>query len=167
VLRSADTWRYTYPDPSPFATGQGSGNPGPLPTNSFPARKASPERPVEYLGLSFRSSPDSFTSTPWSAASRNNLIKRGTFRAMPQAGMAFSTDFGSWFIDPGRNAEKSVSIDKRLDIPVLRQRIHDLDKQKQPGQTLDFQWDVGKCSRDLFGNQEVESRTVTYKKGLS
>src|SRR5262249_53918921 len=61
-------------------------------------------------------------------------------------------------------ADKAVSLDKRLDFPVWRERLRATANGKRPGDTLKMQWDVGKCAFDFWGNQEVDSKFVTYKK---
>jgi hypothetical protein len=73
-------------------------------------------------------------------------------------------DIGSFFVDPGNDADKAVPIDKRLNVGVLRSRMRATAAAKQPGQTLVITWDVGKCKFDFFGNQEVEQRRLTYQK---
>jgi hypothetical protein len=73
-------------------------------------------------------------------------------------------DLGSWLIDPFNDADKSVGIDKRFNFPVWLQNVRNVAGAKKPGETLSMQWDIGKCTYDFMGRQEVESRTIVYKK---
>jgi hypothetical protein len=80
------------------------------------------------------------------------------------SGEGFLYDLGAWFLDPGNEADKAVSLDKRFDLAVWRQHLREVANGKQPGDTLKMQWDVGRCAFDFFGHQEVDTKYVTYKK---
>ncbi len=73
-------------------------------------------------------------------------------------------DLGAWLLDPFRSAEKSVSIDKRFNLPVWRERIRTEANKLKPGDIFKMTWDIGLCSFDVFGNQEIEQREITYTK---
>lgn len=92
-------------------------------------------------------------------AQKEGYVPRGA-----PSGLGWVYDLGSWFIDPGNDADKSVPIDKRLNVGVLRGRMRATANAKKPGETLVIAWDVGLCKFDFFGNQEVEQRRVTYQK---
>jgi hypothetical protein len=92
-------------------------------------------------------------------AHKEGYVPRGA-----PSGEGFLYDLGSFFLDPGNDADKAVSLDKRFDLPVWRQHIREVSAGKRPGETLKMQWDVGKCSFDFLGRQEVDTKYVTYKK---
>jgi hypothetical protein len=74
-------------------------------------------------------------------------------------------DIGAWLIDPMNDADRSVGIEQRFKISPWRQNIRQKASAKGVGDTIDFTWQHGKCSYDVWGNQEVEDVEVVYKKG--
>ncbi|NLX08139.1 MAG: hypothetical protein GXY36_00635, partial [Chloroflexi bacterium] len=90
--------------------------------------------------------------------------KEGYVSPEAPSGQGFLYDLGAWLLDPLGSAEKSVGIDKRFNLGVWRARIREKANSLKPGETLTITWDIGKCSFDFMGNQEVEQRPVTYTK---
>jgi hypothetical protein len=73
-------------------------------------------------------------------------------------------DLGAWLLDPAGDAERAVGFDKRFNFPVWRARLRAIANAKQVGETLNMEWDIGKCAFDFFGDQVVEEREVIYRK---
>ncbi len=92
-------------------------------------------------------------------AHKEGYVPRGA-----PSGEGLLYDLGSFFLDPGNDADKAVSLDKRFHLPVWRQHVRDAAAAKKPGETIKMQWDVGKCEFDIWGNQVVDTKYVTYKK---
>ncbi|MBL8298419.1 MAG: DUF4157 domain-containing protein [Rhodanobacteraceae bacterium] len=74
-------------------------------------------------------------------------------------------DLGSWLLDPTNEADKSVGIEQRFKVSPWRQNLREKAAEKSPGDTIDFNWQKGKCSFDIWGNQEYDDVEVIYKKG--
>jgi hypothetical protein len=96
---------------------------------------------------------------------QERAMKEGYVPPGAPSGEGFLYDLGSWLIDPVNDADRAVSIDKRLNVPVWRARLREIAGTKKPADLLPFEWDVGKCQLDFLGNQVVETRRVVYRKG--
>lgn len=90
--------------------------------------------------------------------------KTGYVKPDSPSGEGLLYDIGAWFLDPSRQAERSVSISKRFNLPVWRANITAQANAKKPGETLNFTWDIGRCAFDEDGHQVIEKRTIVYRK---
>lgn len=90
--------------------------------------------------------------------------KEGYVSFNSPSGEGLLYDIGAWLIDPFKDAEFSVGMDKRFDVAVWRKRLTEVARQKKTGETLEIEWDVGTSERDVFGRQVIESRKITYQK---
>jgi hypothetical protein len=74
-------------------------------------------------------------------------------------------DIGAWLMDPFNDADRSVGMDQRFRVAPWRQHIRQVAATKQAGETMDFNWQVGRCDRDVMGRQQYDNVNVTYRKG--
>lgn len=90
--------------------------------------------------------------------------KEGYVSFNSPSGQGLLYDIGAWLIDPFKDAEFSVEMDKRFDVAVWRKRLKEAAGKKKTGETLEIEWDVGTREHDILGRQVIESRELTYQK---
>jgi hypothetical protein len=80
------------------------------------------------------------------------------------SGEGWLYDLGAWFIDPSNEADKNVPFEKRFQIAPWRQRIREAANAKKPGETLDFDWQIGICKTDFMGRWKTITHRAVYLK---
>ncbi len=95
---------------------------------------------------------------------KDQAAKEGYVPFDSPSGHGILYDLGAWFLDPGNSADKAVGLDGRFNFGVWRKKIRDVAAAKKPGETLTMRWDVGRCERDILGNQKIDQRDVVYRK---
>jgi hypothetical protein len=95
---------------------------------------------------------------------REKAAREGYVPPGAPSGEGLLYDLGAWLLDPMGDADKAVPTEARFNIAPWRKKIRDAANAKSPGQTIDFTWEIARCTTDVWGRPEVDNRKVVYRK---